>query len=176
VVRVRSDVTGANASQPEFVVPDVFERQRTQRLVISYDASTVRVGVDDPLMIAELDLLPATFPLLELFTDDIRRLRFSSVGDEMRRASLAIGMFGAWMSCLAISYGSGRVGRRWLFASVVPVACVELVLSRSGGTGGIAAGFGARGAISLGAVVLVLTSALGLTLRARRTRADIPPR
>jgi hypothetical protein len=130
VVRVRSPFTGSGGDTPEFAVHGVFADDRPRRIVVTYDASTVGVVVDDGAATSTIDLQPATVPMVAMFPDQLERIRFSSLGNPVREVFLAAFMFGPW--CLCVTLLQGRRALRFGSAVLVvaPVIGVEVILTR----------------------------------------------
>jgi glycopeptide antibiotics resistance protein len=129
VVRLRSAFTGTNGDSPEYALPGVFSDDRSHRFVITYDASSIRVAVDEADNTMSIDLLPTAVPMIETFTDEISRVRFSSIGNLLRDACLAALMFVPWSVCVALLRG-GRGSRTGTVLLVLaPVLASEILLT-----------------------------------------------
>jgi len=155
VVRVRSAFTGPNAGAPEFVVPGVFEHAGPQRVVISYQPSSLRVSVGEPGKVSRTNFFPATVAMLKTFPDDdIARLRMTRLGDWARGAYLSIFMFAPWTICVTLLDDGRRARLRTLVLAVLPVPVVE----------GVLAAILPSQSFSVGRVLLVGAAAVALSL------------
>jgi glycopeptide antibiotics resistance protein len=126
VVRVRSAFTGNNGISPEFVVPDVFQRDGTRRLVVSYRPSNVSVTVDHVRDTRSIDLLPETVPLITTFADKVSILRFSAIGNASRQLFFATILFAPCALWVAMTAPHSRRRTGPLFAlAIVPVFVIE---------------------------------------------------
>ena len=130
VVRVRSDFTGPNGAYPEFTVPGVFSDERSHRFVITYDASSIAVVLADPDRTTSIRLLPTAVPMIETFTDEIPRVRFSALGNLARGAFLSAFMFAPWSVCVALLRRGCRRRLRTALLIIAPVPIAEVLLTR----------------------------------------------
>ena len=129
VVRLRSAFTGANGDSPEYALHGVFSDDRPHRLVITYDASSIRVAVDEADDTTSIELLPTAVPMIETFTDEISRVRFSSLGNLLRDAFLAALMFVPWSVCVALLRGGRRSRTGTVLLVLAPVLASEVLLT-----------------------------------------------
>jgi hypothetical protein len=130
VVRVRTAFTGDNGISPEFVVPGVFRNAPSRRLVVTYRPSTISVTVDHVDDTTSIALLPETVPLVATFTDDVRELRFSALGNTFRQLFFAAILFAPWTVWVTlVAFPQRRRRGQALALVIVPIVLIEAVLA-----------------------------------------------
>jgi len=73
VLRLRMPLTGTDGSDPELVVPDVFVDEAVHDVVVRYDGSIVRIGVDGATRTFEL--APEAVVLLRSYPNGVEAMR-----------------------------------------------------------------------------------------------------
>ena len=131
VVRVRTAFTGDTGISPEFVVPGVFRNDTRRRVVVTYRPSTISVTVDRVDDTTSIALLPETVPLVATFTDEVRELRASALGNVLRQLLFATILFAPWTVWVALVAFPQRQHRRGPAVAlvIVPIVSIEAVLA-----------------------------------------------
>jgi hypothetical protein len=128
IIRIRSELTGANGTAPEYAVHDAFTDEGPQSFVISYDGSSLRV-ITDGRDTGTLELQPATAALLGSFVDDAHRLYASPIGSALRDLYFAAFLFAPWCVCVGVLRARRGLDVGTVLAVLGPVVAGELLLA-----------------------------------------------
>lgn len=79
VLRMRTPLLGRNGTDPALVVPDVFTDTEVHDIVVRFDGSTVRVGVDSATTDHSIELAPEVVVLISTFPYEIEEMRTTDV-------------------------------------------------------------------------------------------------
>jgi hypothetical protein len=129
ILRIRSELTGANGTAPEYAVHDVFDEPGPHRFVIAYDGSSIRITTEEDQGTRVLELQPATAAMLGTFVDDAHRLYVSPIGSALRDLYFATFLFAPWCVCMGVIRARRRLDVGTVAAVLVPVAATELLLT-----------------------------------------------
>lgn len=135
IARIRFPLTGANGSDPELLVDDVFTDSQPRRIVVSYSNSVVRISVNGPSpRTEELVMVPELAVMWRLFPRSGWAFRLGTSGVPVYQVLYRIMVFGTLGAglCIAIMLvkPSPRARRFVLLAGwLVPVIIIESIHS-----------------------------------------------
>jgi glycopeptide antibiotics resistance protein len=131
VLRLRMPLTGSDGSDPEMVVPDVFVDEDVHDIVVRYDGSTVRVGVDGAARSGSFELAPEAVVLLGSYPSGVEAMRSTVVRAAMFRAVPRLVLFVPVGASLAWWWRRRHYDRRRDLTGAAGVVAVALALPLS---------------------------------------------